>query len=65
MICFLMHASFEVHKYSTSKSKKGVKSNVATVCQYPLINSAATTTHKIQGDLKQQMWSLVDSTQLR
>ena len=39
----------QVHKYSTSKSTKGVKSQVATVHQFPLILSFASTTHKIQG----------------
>ena len=39
----------QVHKYSTSKSTKGVKSKVATVHQFPLILSFASTTHKIQG----------------
>ena len=39
----------QVHKYSTSKSTKGVKAKVATVHQFPLILSFASTTHKIQG----------------
>jgi hypothetical protein len=39
----------QVHKYSTSASSKGVRSNVATVQQFPLILSFASTTHKIQG----------------
>ena len=39
----------QAHKYTTSKSSKGVKSNVATVFQFPLILSFASTTHKIQG----------------
>ena len=39
----------QVHKYSTSKSSKGAKSKAATVIQFPLILSFATTTHKIQG----------------
>ena len=39
----------QVHKYSTSKHSKSVKSNIATVSQFPLILSFASTTHKIQG----------------
>ena len=39
----------QLHKYSTSKSTKGVKAKVATVHQFPLILSFASTTHKIQG----------------
>jgi hypothetical protein len=39
----------QAHKYTTSKSSRGVKSNVATVFQFPLILSFASTTHKIQG----------------
>ena len=39
----------QVHKYSTSKSTQGVKAKVATVHQFPLILSFASTTHKIQG----------------
>ena len=39
----------QIHKYSTSKQSRGVKSNVATVQQFPLILSFASTTHKIQG----------------
>ena len=39
----------EIHKYSTADKSKGVKSNVATVQQFPLILSFASTTHKIQG----------------
>jgi hypothetical protein len=38
-----------VHKYSTSKSKSGVKANIATVNQFPIILSFASTCHKIQG----------------
>ena len=41
--------SKQLHKYSTSKSSKGVKANVATVYQFPLILCFASTTHKIQG----------------
>ena len=41
--------SKQVHKYSTSQSSKGVKANVATVYQFPLILCFASTTHKIQG----------------
>ena len=39
----------QAHKYTTSKSSRGVKSNTATVFQFPLILSFASTTHKIQG----------------
>jgi ATP-dependent exoDNAse (exonuclease V) alpha subunit len=39
----------QAHKYTTSKSSGGVKSNIATVFQFPLILSFASTTHKIQG----------------
>ena len=39
----------EVHKYSTAEKSRGEKSNVATVQQFPLILSFASTTHKIQG----------------
>ena len=39
----------EIHKYSTSKSLKGEKVNVAIVKQFPLILSFALTCHKIQG----------------
>ena len=39
----------QVHKYTTSKHSKGVKSNIATVQQFPLILSFSTTCHKIQG----------------
>ena len=41
--------SKQMHKYSTSQSNKGVKANVATVYQFPLILCFASTTHKIQG----------------
>ena len=39
----------QVHKYSTSSSSRGAKTNAATVQQFPLILSFASTTHKIQG----------------
>ena len=38
----------QAHKYSTAKTSRGVKSNTATVFQFPLILSFASTTHKIQ-----------------
>ena len=38
-----------IHKYSTSGSTKGAKAKAATVQQFPLILSFASTTHKIQG----------------
>ena len=37
----------QIHKYSTSKSLKGVKLNVAIVQQFPVILSFALTCHKI------------------
>ena len=39
----------QIHKYSTSKSLKGERLNVAIVQQFPLILSFALTCHKIQG----------------
>ena len=39
----------EIHKYSLSKNSKAGVSNNATVQQFPLILSFASTTHKIQG----------------
>ena len=39
----------QVHKYSTSSNSRGVQSKAATVQQFPLILSFASTTHKIQG----------------
>ena len=39
----------QLHKYSTSKSLKGERLNVAIVQQFPLILSFALTCHKIQG----------------
>ncbi len=35
----------QAHKYTTSKSSRGVKSNIATVFQFPLILSFDSTTH--------------------
>ena len=39
-----------VIKYSTSASAKGVRANTASVQQFPVIISFASTTHKIQGE---------------
>ena len=36
-------------KYSTAKHSKGIRANLASVQQFPLIVSFASTTHKIQG----------------
>ena len=39
----------QIHKYSTSSNSRGVQAKAATVHQFPLILSFASTTHKIQG----------------
>ena len=39
----------KIIKYSTSAKSKGARANAATVQQFPLIFSFASTTHKIQG----------------
>jgi ATP-dependent DNA helicase PIF1 len=38
-----------VHKYSTSSNSRGAQAKAATVQQFPVILSFASTTHKIQG----------------
>ena len=39
----------KITKYSTSRNSKGTRANTATVQQFPVIVSFASTTHKIQG----------------
>ena len=38
-----------IHKYSTSSNSRGAQAKAATVQQFPVILSFASTTHKIQG----------------